>query len=344
MQPAAPRVATGVSSAYPVLQLASGMNVPDDLLYSAADGTVLVGEHGDGHISRVGGVNGFERLPQVVGEAEGIAQVGGVTYFADQVNNRVVSLTASGLQTLIQLQPDPNGLNLDGISSDATGTGLVVPDSPHGTVLFVDTSGHITGRVGGFGRPAGVSVEKLAQGTGYLIADENASAVFELVGGKVTTLAGNLPGVDDVVRQADGHVLVILPARGTLHDVTTGADVASGLRNPQGLGFDGAQNLLVTESDNGRLDLVVKTFAVQVPAGVVQLVPGQRLCIGLLRAPGFTASVAISEVVGGVPTAHPALGTAGEVLPDRCSLPMCDLTLVLGSEVGTAYAHISYRD
>jgi hypothetical protein len=344
VQPAAPVVATGVSSSYPVLLLGSGMNGPDDLLYSDADGTVLVGEHTDGHIARIGGAAGFERLPQVVGEAEGFAQVGGVTYVADQVDNRVVALTAAGgVQTLIQLQPDPNGLNLDGISSDAKGTGLVVPDSPHGTVLFVDTAGHITGQVNGFSRPAGVSVDP--QG-GYLVADENAGAIFAIPPGanRPTRLAGNLPGADDTVRDVDGHLLVILPERGTLRDVTSGVDVAAGLRNPQGLGFDGAQNVLVTESDNGRLDLVVKTFAVQVPAGVVQLVPGQTVCFGVLRGPGFTAPVIVNEIVGGVPLVDPADGTVGEVLPSRCNLPACMITLVLSSSAGIEYAHFTYRD
>ena len=342
--PAAQVVATGITSAYPVLQLAAGMNVPDDLLYSSTDGTVLVGEHGDGHISRVGGAAVFERLPQVVGQAEGIARVGDITYVADQVNNRVVSLTATGAQTLIQLQPDPNGLNLDGIASDASGTGLVVPDSPHGTVLFVDTSGHITRRVGGFSRPAGVSVEQTAQGAGYLIADENAAAVFELIGGAATRLAGGLPGVDDVVRDSAGHVVVILPERGTLRDVTAGADIASGLRNPQGLGFDGTRNLLVTESDNGRLDMVVTTFAVQVPAGVVQLVPGQSVCFGVLRAPGFTAPVTVQEIVGGARWMDPGGGLVGEVTPSPCTTPPCTVKVVLASPVGVQFAYFSYRD
>ena len=49
----------------------------------------------------------------------------------------------------------------------------------------------------------------------YLIADENANAVFALKNaGGFTTLAGNLPGVDDVVRDSKGHVLVTLPGRG----------------------------------------------------------------------------------------------------------------------------------
>ena len=95
MQPVARPVAPGVASADPVLLLAAGLNGPDDLLYTD-DGTVLVGEHGDGHLARVGGAAGLARLPQVVPEAEGIAQVDGTTYIADQLHARVVALTDTG--------------------------------------------------------------------------------------------------------------------------------------------------------------------------------------------------------------------------------------------------------
>ena len=153
-----------------------------------------------------------------------------------------------------------------------------MPDSPHGTVLFVDPSGRVTARQGGFSRPAGVWANPTGQGGRYLIADENANAVFELKNtGGFTKLAGNLSGVDDVVRDFNGHVIVTLPGLGTLRDITAGRNIAQGLRNPQGLGFDGAQNLLVTESDAGRLDLLVKTFAIQVPVQAVRLVAGNRL-------------------------------------------------------------------
>src|SRR5450759_2500259 len=262
VQPVARPVAPGVSSADPVLLLASGLNGPDDLLYTD-DGTVLVGEHTDGHIARVGGAAGLVRLPQVVPEAEGIAQVGGVTYIADQFHARVVALTDTGVRTVIQLQPVASGENLDGMSSNLKGDGLIVPDSPHGTVLQVSVAGSVISRTGGFARPAGASPDPSAGG--YLIADENASAVFELTGGTVKRLAGGLPGVDDAIRTDAGHLLVILPASGRLFDVTAGTNLATGLRNPQGLGFDAAQNVLVTESDNGRLDLVVNTFAITTP-------------------------------------------------------------------------------
>ncbi len=331
-----------MTSAYPVVLLASGMNVPDDLLYVDADGSVLVGEHGDGHISQVLGPGRLVRLPQVVPEAEGIVQVGGTTYVADQFNARVVALTATGVRTLIQLQPVASGENLDGMSIDLKGSGLVIPDSPHGVVLFVDTNGHVTGRVGGFSRPAGAAPDPM-QG-GYLIADENASAVFEITNGRATRVAGNLPGVDDAVRTADGHLLAILPAAGRLVDVTAGRDLARGMRNPQGLGFDGARNVLVTESDSGRLDLLVTTYAAMVPTGTIQLGPGQPVCVGVLRAPGYSSSVTIHEVVGGLPGTDPGTGNQGEVVPAACHLSSCTVTVVLRSNEGDEPASFTYRN
>lgn len=341
VQPVARQVASGVTSADPVLLLASGLNGPDDLLFTD-DGTVLVGEHGNGHIARAGGATGLVRLPQVVPEAEGIAQIAGVTYLADQYHARIVALTDTGVRTVLQLTPVASGENLDGISTDLKGTGLVVPDSPHGTVLFVNTAGQVTGRVGGFSRPAGSSPDP-SKG-GYLISDENASAVFELAGGVRHRLAGGLSGVDDAIRDDRGHVLAILPASGRLYDLTSGGNVASGLRNPQGLGFDAAGNLLVTETDNGRLDLVVKTFAITVPPPNVQLAPGQPVCFAVVRAPGFTDPVQVQEVVNGLPVTDPTSDTPGQLVPGRCTQPPCTVTLIVKSGSLLEYAWITYRD
>lgn len=343
MQPDPRPVATGVTSAYPVLLLASGLNVPDDLLYDATDGTVLVGEHGDGHLARVGGPAGLMRLAQVIQEPEGMAQIGSTTYVADQFNARVVALTAGGTSTVLQLLPVASGENLDGISSDLNGTGLVVPDSPHGTVLFVDTSGHITGRVGGFGRPAG-STPDPSRG-GYLIADESLSAVYEVTpGGSVTRLGSGLSGADDAARDRNGHVLVILPAPGKVYDATVGASLATGLGNPQGLGFDGAQNVLVTESDTGRLDLIVTAFALTLPTTTVQLQPGQGVCYGILRASGNSEQVKTYESVGAVPAVDPLSSNAGEVIPQRCGLAVCTVNLTVHGPSGLEFGSFTYRD
>lgn len=334
--------APGVSSGDPIILLATGLNGPDDLLYVPSDGSVLVGEHGDGHIARIVAPGKVQRLPQVVPEAEGIAMIDDTIYIADQFHARVVALTGNGVRTVLQVQPVSSGENLDGISSDIAGTGLVVPDSPHGDVLFVDANGHQTRAIFGFRRPAGVTPEP--GNGGYLIADENASAIFEILGGKVTRLAGGLPGVDDAVRTAAGHVLAILPAAGTIRDVSVNANLAAGLRNPQGLGFDGAGNVLVTESDSGRLDLVVTSFVAEVPAGTVQLSPGQGICFDLLRAPGNTEEVQVFKAPGTTAVTNPLGGTQGEVVPGPCSQASCELTIELVGPSGLEFAHVSYRD
>jgi hypothetical protein len=325
-----------------VLQLASGLNGPDDLLYTG-DGTILVGEHVDGHIARLGGAEGLVRLPQVIPEAEGIAQMDGITYVADQLHARVVALTDGGVRTVIQLQPDPNGLNLDGIG--ANGGLIVVPDSPHGTVLFVDPAGHVARREGGFSRPAGVWVNPTGQAGPWLVADENASAVYSLgnAGGH-DLVARNLPGVDDVVRTDEGHILVTLPAPGRLFDVTAGQDVAGGLRNPQGLELDAAQNLLVTESDNGRVDEVVRSFAITTPPPSVQLAPGQPICFGLIRAPGFADPVHVERVVNGYPLAEATVDAPGQLGAEPCGQPTCTMMLTLRSGTKAQIAWITYRD
>ena len=336
----APRHAPGVTSSNAVLVLASGLNGPDDLMYVPADGAVLVGEHGNGHLARVGGAARLTRLPQVVPEAEGIAQIGSTVYIADQLHARVIALTAGGVRTVLQLQPVPSGENLDGIG--ASSTQLVVPDSPHGTVLLVDPSGHVAARYGGFSRPAGVWVES---GGRYLIADENASAVFEIrAGGAVVRLAGGLQGADDVARASDGHVLVTLPGLGTLRDITTGRDVARGLSNPQGLGFDGAENVLVTESTAGRLDLLVKTFVLEVPAPNVRLVAVQAVCLGILRAKGFTGALNVESVSGATIVAQPSASASFEVVPEPCAQATCTVSVVVGSPSGRELASFTYRD
>ncbi len=66
VQPAGLPRSPGVSSAYPVVQLATGLNGPDDLLYVPSDGSILVGEHGDGHIARITAPGQLTRLPQVI--------------------------------------------------------------------------------------------------------------------------------------------------------------------------------------------------------------------------------------------------------------------------------------
>ncbi len=326
-----------------MLVLAGGLNGPDDLLYVEGDGAILVGEHGDGHIARLDVDGRLARLPQVVPEVEGIAQMAGVTYVADQYHARVLALTdAGGVRTVLQLEPVASGENLDGIAADKDV--LVVPDSPHGTVLFVDASGRVLRRVGGFSRPAGASIGLQSR---YLIADENASAVFGLgLAGGPSVLYRNLPGVDDVVQDVfgDGHVFAIVPGYGRLVDLTAGSILVRGLHNPQGLGFDGARNLLVTESDTGRLDLVLRSFLLDAPGATLQLARGQPVCIGVTRAPKDGEPVHVEAASNAGYDSTPTTGNAVEVVPDPCLAGVCTATVTVRGDSGVEYASFSYRD
>lgn len=343
VQPAALPRAAGISSPFPVVLLATGLNGPDDLLYVASDGSVLVGEHGNGHIDRITAPGKVTRLPQVVPEVEGIAEWGGVTYVADQLHNRVVALTTTGVRTLIQLQPVPSGENLDGIG--ASEGLIVIPDSPHGTVLFVDPTGKVVRRETGFSRPVGVWVKTARDDHPWLVADENAGAVYafrKTAGYYLKTR--NLAGVDDVVSTNVGYVIVTLPGSGRVVNTSTNRTLASGLHNPQGLELTGAQNLLVTESDSGRVVMIVRTIAVSVPAGTVQLQPGQPVCIGILRAPGYDAALTFKEVAGGNPVSDPGTGSTGMIVPDACPTGTCTLSFAVGGPDGGELAHVTYRD
>jgi hypothetical protein len=98
----------------------------------------------------------------------------------------------------------------------------------------------------------------------------------------------------------------------------------------------------VTESDNGRLDLVVRSFAITGPPANLQLAPGQTICFGVLRAPGFTDPVQIETVVNGSPVADQAGDAPGQVLPAPCHESSCSVTLVLNTGAKRAYAWFTY--
>ena len=146
-----------------------------------------------------------------------------------------------------------------------------------------------------------------------------------------------------MARTDDGHILVTLPGLGILRDITAGRNVATGLLNPQGLDFDGVQNILVTESDAGRLDLIVKTFAVELPAPAVRLAPGQGVCLGILRAKGFTGSLTVDQSRG-----RASLSSRPPRPHSRWSRTLrpalCTVSLGVSSPSGREFVYFTYRD
>jgi hypothetical protein len=108
-------------------------------------------------------------------------------------------------------------------------------------------------------------------------------------------------------------------------------DLAGGLLQPQGLGFDGAGNVLVSETSASRLDVFIRNFKLVPVAGSPS--PGQPVCVHLLRAPGFSADVQLLAPGGGAVIRQPGTGDIGEVLfpaSRACGQPGCFVRAVSG--------------
>lgn len=307
--------AAGVSSSLPVLQIASGLDLPDDLLVTAD--AIYVGEYGSGKIDEIAGLAGGPGtlLPVTIPEVEGIAFIGSTMYVSDQADDRVVIVNGSQVQSFFQLTPVPGVEGVDNIFSD--GTTLVVPDSPNGTIYLVGTNGQVERTFGGFLRPVGGV--RLSNGD-FAIPDENRAAVIELnpTSGAQVVLASGLGEADDVVQDTTGKIYAISIDQGRLVTVGGGAaqNVVTGLGQPQGLGIDAANNPILTEYTRGRVDVVVTTFKLLPPAAAAPtLSTGQPLCVQLARAPGYTSPVTIAPGPGYQVLQQPGAGSQGSVLP-----------------------------
>jgi len=329
----------GVVSPDPVLQLASGLDQPDDLL-SSGD-LLLVGEYGSGTIARVDGPGGrLVPLPARVPEVEGLALAGPTLLAADQLHDRVVAVTGRTVRTRFQLRPVAG---VEGVDNVATAGGaLVVPDSARGAVDLLARSGRVVRRLTGFDRPTGVW--PTADGT-MLVADENAGTVLRVQpDGARTVLARGLDLPDDVARRGSGPLYVIAIGSDALDTVAGGSaqELVGGLGQPQGLALDGAGNPVVTESSAGRVDLVVVNVAL-VPSGPVAAVArGARLCVQLARGPGYHLPVTILPGRGYRVVAQPGRGDRGEVLPGRCTTT-CRVRVAVRSGRLTGATWLAYR-
>ncbi len=330
-----------VSSNYPVLQLASGLDQPDDLTFNS--GAVLVGEFASGQIVRLDGPGGPQlALPARVPEVEGLAYLDGTLYAANQAQDVVDQVDGASVTTFARLAPVAGVEGVDGIGVDVGQ--LVVPDSPHGDILFLTPAGQVSRELGGFDRPTGVWA---GPGGSLLVADENAGTVVSVApSGSRQVLASGIVEPDDVAQTSAGSVYTISITSGALLKVASGSTqtVASGLRSPQGLTLDGAGNPIVTESGAGRVDLVVTTFALPPgPVLPVALGRGQPMCVDLERGPGFTSAVMLSAGAGARVLRQAGKGDLSEVVPPTCELAQCSLHLEAKAGPLLGQSWISYR-
>ena len=323
-----PATPSGPVSAQPLWTVASGLNQPDDILFR--DGSLYIGELGSGKISVVVPGKPASRLNPTIPKVEGLAFIGETLYAADQQSDQVHAINGDQVTTLIQLQPVAGKDNVDGIA--AAGDQLIVPDSPQGVVDWVDRSGRIVKTVGGFVRPTGAW--PLPDGS-TLVADEYGNSAVRLApDGSRSFLIQGLPIVDDVAADADGHVFVVTPvvSGGRLAEVSGGQahDLVGKLLEPQGIAFDAAGNVFVSESAAGRVDLAIRSFKL-VPLGTAHPAAGQPLCVDLVRAPGFSGTVELSGDAGLKVVRQPGAGSQGEVIVSGCQVAPCRLTASSGT-------------
>ncbi len=231
---------------------------PDDLAVDA-HGRLIWGDLARGAVLAYDGRRVLT-LASGLSVPEGIVPLpDGTLVVAEQGRDRLVHVDTHGRVTgLYQLVPVAGQEGVDGIARDPRSGDLIVPDSPHGTVLRLSPNGrHATTIARGLGRPAGAAVD--AHGN-VLIADENLHALFSLAPqGRLTRLA-TLPTPDDVAVDAAGRVWVTTLGDGGLWLIEAGRAprrMLSGLDDPQGLALDRCGNPLIVQSGNARIDRLV---------------------------------------------------------------------------------------
>ena len=203
---------------------------------------------------------------------EGVAVDGaGNLYIADRDNHRIRRIDFSGIITTIAGTGE-RGFSGDGGPADAAqldvpegvavdGSGnLYIADKLNNRIRRVDISGIITTIVG-------TGVRGFRGDGGPAIA-----AQLNLPGKIAVDSAGNLYIADSFnhrVRQVDrfGNISTIAGTGGEGYSGDGGPAIAAQLNYPQGLALDGAGNLYIADSGNGRIRRVDASGAIRTIAG-----------------------------------------------------------------------------
>jgi sugar lactone lactonase YvrE len=244
--------------------LANNLPGPDDLLL-AGDGSIYISDVTDGSVKRYSPDGKISVLAADMNEPEGMVILpDGSIVIAEQGRNRLVrfDVKTRALQPFLNLTNKTGQMGVDRIALDARPNqpaSIIIPDSPNGTVLRSSLDGKtVTTIAGGFARPTDAWVEPDGS---ILIVDENAGSLSRIhTNGTVEKLT-SLSIPDDVIEDQSGNIFVNTLGDNAIHWIssTTGQDhiLMKGLGSPQGLIFDAAGNLLVTDPGNHRLIKII---------------------------------------------------------------------------------------
>jgi len=207
--------------------LISGLNVPEGMAVTGADGLLL----------------------------------------ADQGTDRVLQWTATGgLRSLWQLTPVAGVDGIDGLSAAMIGGQLtaLLPDSANGGLLLLPLATlAATAFPGRWQRPTDAVVRG---GQVYLVAEYGSRLWRGPLQGPLQPIGPVMTYPDDVVVDGGGVAYVNTLGNGAtggdierIDAAGQGSAVLTGLNDPQGLDLDGAGNLVLAEGGTGRISVDVRS-------------------------------------------------------------------------------------
>jgi streptogramin lyase len=227
---------------------------PDDLAV-AGDGSLWISDLSTGTVIQVAGGRQVASLGDLDRPEGLVALPDGSLLVAEQGHNQVSRASPDRSRPLIVLPSAPPTLGLDGLGFDTARQRVLIPDSPHGTLLSLPLQGgNATQLARNLGRDVGAT--PAADGGVWVVAEAEAPGGLLHVpaDGAPASPVGHLAQLDDVI--VLNGLLYVTDLRGlSVHavDPATGADrvIATGFGEPQGLVVLPDGRLAVADSPRG---------------------------------------------------------------------------------------------
>ena len=320
---------------------------PDDLAFDF-QGRLLFSDINAGTVSQLNTDGTVERIAAGLNEPEGIVVLAeNAVLVAEQGRNRIVAIDSQShavtpWRAFVNHTTNPG---IDGIGpimpargsngqSLPNGGDVVVPDSPNGSVWEVAPDGKTATAIAtGMDRPVGAAIDTRGR---IFVADEGG-ALWMLNPAKHRL--ATLPTPDDVLVAKDGHIFVNTLGDNAIHELdASGHQVAllSRIQQPQGIAFDGADNLYYTEFNGGRIGRIVRTFILDAPQVTRVGSNTYRICPVIRRASGFNLPLSIttgsSLQTSSLSITQPGKETSGAI---EVQTPEHSMTIVVAGSDGT---------
>lgn len=250
----APRLSRPVEAAPALQTLAVVGGQPDDITVDNR-GRLIWGDLATNTVDRLQGSH-VVTIARGISVPEGIVVLpNGSVIVAEQGRDRIVRLNSrGGITVLYTLAPVAGQEGVDGIGHDPRTGDLLVPDSPRGTILRMNTAGGQARVVAQrLGRPVAAAVD--AHGN-ILAPDEHLGTVVVVSPRGRISYRGSLATPDDVSVARSGRVWVTTLGDNALWALDPGTAprrVLVGLANPQGLTLDRCGDPIVVEQTTGRI-------------------------------------------------------------------------------------------